>query len=113
MPLGGVKTGFGRANSSAGRRRCRSVRTRPQTPGEAQKRPRLRASENVERRFHLTTLLEETRVTNRHSPPADEVAEFADQCVWSADGRPGRCPSSSCRSRANRRAGITAYRLAA
>ena len=43
------------------------------TPGEAQKRPRLRALRNVERRFHLTTLVEETRLIREHSFSVDEV----------------------------------------
>jgi hypothetical protein len=52
------------------------ARRRLQTPGEAQKRPRLRAPQNAERRFHLATMVEETGAMNKHSPPPDEGADF-------------------------------------
>jgi len=37
-------------------------------------------------------VVEETAPTNKHSPNADEVGEFEDESVRSADGRPGSCP---------------------
>jgi len=60
-----LKPGAKRGNPSASLRRCRTPRTAPQTPGEAQKRPRLRALRNVERRFHLTTLVEGTYLSSK------------------------------------------------
>jgi hypothetical protein len=56
-----AKTRPERTDSSAGRRKCRIARRGLQTPGETQKRPRLRALRNVERWFHLGTMVEETR----------------------------------------------------
>jgi len=47
-----------RATSSTSYQRGEMPRRRPQTPGEAQKRPRLRASQNGERRFHLVKMVE-------------------------------------------------------
>jgi len=73
-----AKTGPEQANPSTAFRNAKTPRTAPQTPGKAQKRPRLRALHNVERSFHQTTLVEETRAMNKHSPSVDEVGEFAD-----------------------------------
>ena len=56
-----VLCGIRRANggsSSASLRECQIARTAPQTPGEAQKRPRLRALRKVERQFHLMKMVE-------------------------------------------------------
>jgi len=53
-----AKTGPEQANPSTAFRNAKTPRTAPQTPGKAQKRPRLRALHNVERSFHQTTLVE-------------------------------------------------------
>ena len=54
----GAKTRPEQANPSAGFRKGEIARRGPQTPRETQKRPRLRALRNVERSFHLTTMVE-------------------------------------------------------
>ena len=86
---------MGVLDAPAGVEACgRRPRTAPQTPGEAQKRPRLRALQNVERQFHLTTLVEGAAPTNKHSPSVDEGEGFSDESSfltrWEANSRSGR-----------------------
>ena len=68
-----AENGFRRVNPSTAFRNVKTPRIAPQTPGEAQKRPRLRALQNVERRFHLVKMVEEALLRIELSPDVDEV----------------------------------------
>jgi len=85
------------------------ARTSPVMPQLAARRWPSGMANRAERQSRM---VEETAPTNKHSPSVDEVAEFVDECVWSADGRPGRCPISSSMACANRCTSMTVYRLA-
>jgi len=101
-----AENGFRRVNPSTGFRNAKTPRIAPETPGEAQKRPRLRALRNGERRFHLVKMVEETAPTNKHSPTVDEFGGSRVHVISSTTCR-FRSPLRTCMSpqRAARQAG--------
>jgi hypothetical protein len=98
-----TENGFRRASPSTAFRNARTPRIAPETPGEAQKRPRLRALQNAERRFHLAKMVEETAPMNKHSPSVDELPSSGMSAVCSARARSRTLPPSDARGRPSRR----------
>jgi hypothetical protein len=71
-----AENGFRRADPSTAFGNAKTTRIAPQTPGEAQKRPRLRALRNVERQFPFGNMVEEALLRIEPSPDVDEVRGF-------------------------------------
>ena len=104
-PGGG--NGLWRAKSSTAFWNVRTPRIASETPGEARKRPRLRALRSVERRFHLATTVEgndlESKLRKRGRGSAFRFQEvLARQSSLTSKHASGRSP----RPIARRRSGI-------
>jgi hypothetical protein len=65
----------------------------PETPGQAQRRPRLTAPGNAERRFHLGSMVEETALRRQPLSALDEVASSDDRTFSLPSGCRNRAPS--------------------
>jgi len=76
--VSGVKVASRVGNPSDDRRECRIARTGPQEPQQARRRPRLRALQNVERSFHLRTMVEGMLLSSKLLS-IGRLPEFADR----------------------------------